>query len=81
MKNELSDVVAYSALTGAGLALLFGGLLPLMRSANGSVEIHEHNKPLLIAETIGVAGLTILGVVKFVQTLNEKPGSSKGGKS
>jgi len=64
-----TDVVAYSALVGAGLALLFGGLLPLMWAPSGSVEIHEHNKPLLIAETVGVAELTIFGVVKFVQTL------------
>lgn len=76
--SGLGDALAYSALIGTGLALLFGGLLPLIMLKSGSVEIYEHNKPLLIAETIGVAGLTVFGIVKFAQVLNEKLGKSKG---
>ena len=42
--------------------------------------IYEHNKPLLIAETIGAAGITVFGVVKLAHVLKEKPGT-QGGKS
>jgi ribosomal protein L14 len=54
-------------IAGMGLALLFGGLVPLLRSKTGSVMIYEKNRAVLIAETAGVAGLTIFGMVKLAQ--------------
>lgn len=79
-KVNYSDVVAYSALIGVGLALLLRGFIPLLRAENGSVEIYEHNRALLIAETIGLVGITGFGVVKLVQVARDKSGT-QGGKS
>lgn len=77
MKHDISDVITYSALAGMGLVLLFGGLIPLLRSKTGSVVIQEKNRAVLIAETAGVAGLTVFGVVKLAQALKEKPDTEK----
>jgi hypothetical protein len=71
--------MAYSLLAGVGLALLFGGLIPLLKSKTDSVVIYEHNRPLLITETAVIAGITVFGIVKFVQVLKEKPETKKLG--
>jgi len=65
------DIVAYLGLVGTSLALLVGGLVPIW-IGKGSTEIHEHNKIVLVTETIGVAALAVFGVYKFGKAL--KPG-------
>jgi hypothetical protein len=71
---SVSDALAFSALTGAGLALLFGFFIPMILSNTGGIQVYEHIKAVLYTETALVVGVTVLGGYKLVTSLFRRGG-------
>jgi len=68
-REHIEDTVAFSLVAGMGLALLFGGFIPMIKGG-GEARIYEKNKTILWAETIGVGAITVFGAYKLVKKLN-----------